>query len=152
VRPFVFRAEQALELRRRQEQEAQRELAAAERRAREAEGELCAVRERLARTLQEGAEEERQAGDLTRRVWYRNWIAGQRLLVERSECVLDQRRQAVRAAAERALLTHRKRKALETFRQRSLEAWTRAALHEEQKGIDDLATSRYARSRRGGQG
>jgi flagellar protein FliJ len=150
VRPFLFRAEHALELRRRQEEEAQRALAEAERRAQEAEAEVRAAREALARTMREGAEEERRAGDLARRVWYRNWIAGQRLRIERSERTLDERRGDVRAAAERALLAHRKRRALEKFRERALAAWTRAALHEEQKGMDELATARYARSRTGG--
>jgi flagellar protein FliJ len=150
VRPFVFRAERALEWRRRQEEEAQRHLAEAERLAREAGRELGEARDALARTLREGADEEHRTGDLTRRLWYRNWIAGQRLLILRRERTLDERRQEVRLAAERALVAHRKRKALETFRTRALEAWTRAALREEQKGIDELATSRYARSRTGG--
>jgi len=150
VKPFAFRAEVALTLRKRQEEQACRELAAAAARARTAAELLERAREAMAGAMREAGECDGRGGDPTLRVWYRNWITGQRQLVERSAQVVEARRGEVAAATERAVLARRKRKALERLRQKALMAWNVTARREEQKAIDELATVRFARAERGG--
>ena len=150
MKPFVFRAELALTLRKRQEELACRELAAAEACARAAEDLLERARDAMTQAMREAGECDGRGGDPTPRVWYRNWITGQRQLVERCARALEARRDEVAAAAERAVLARRKRKALERLRQKALIAWSDAARREEQKVIDELATVRFARIERGG--
>jgi flagellar FliJ protein len=150
MKRFAFRAAAALDLRRRQEEEAQRELAAAEARRQAAEQRLDALRHELTATFDRGLTEESRAGDLTVRLWYRNWIAGQRLQIERCRSVLDERERDATQAAERAMIAYRRRRALERFHDRALAAWQHAERHEEQKAIDELASTRHARRRAGG--
>ena len=150
MRPFVFRAAAALALRRRQDEEAQRLLAAAESRRQTAARRLEAARHELEATCTRGLEEERRAGDLALRVWYRNWIAGQRAVVERCRLALADREREAQEAAERAVIAHRKREALERYHDRARSAWQDAARRQEQKVIDELATLRYTRRRAGG--
>jgi flagellar export protein FliJ len=151
MKRFVFRAAAALELRRRQYDEAQRDLAGAEAGRMTALQQLEDAREKLSGMLEHGQREEERVGDLTMRLWYRNWIAGQRSQVERCRVVLTRREREVKDATERALVAHRKRKALERFHDRALATWQDAARREEQKVIDELASTRYARRRAGGE-
>jgi flagellar export protein FliJ len=78
-------------------------------------------------------------------VWHRNWILAKHQQVERAQRVLDLREDEARRAAAAALEAQRKRKALERLRTRALLQWTRAEEREEQKVIDELATSKHAR-------
>ena len=147
---FVFRAEAALELRRREEETAQRELAAASERERQARETRDAAVERVEAAKRAAAEAEARAGEVTERLWHRNWISAQHQHAGRAQQALDQRQHEAREAAARALEAHRKRKALDRLKQRALQQWIRAAEREEQKSIDELATSKHAREKRGG--
>lgn len=147
MRAFRFRAEAALELRRWQDDEAQRVLARAEDAARQAEATRDAARARLAATIDEASAREHEAGALTWQVWYRNWIEGLRRDLARRAQQVEERRTEVRRCAARAVEARRKRKSLERFRERALEAWQDAAAHEEQQAMDELATLRFTRSR-----
>jgi flagellar export protein FliJ len=147
---FVFRAAAALALRRRQDEEAQRLLAAAEARRQAAARRLDAAREAMAATCSRGREEERRAGDLSVRVWYRNWIVGQRAAIDRCRAALADRERELQDATERAIVAHRRREALERFHDRARSAWQDAARRQEQKVIDELATMRHTRGRAGG--
>jgi len=148
---FIFRAAAALDLRRRQDEEAQRALAAAETRRRSAASALDAARQRLADTLAEATEIERHPGDVTARVWHRNWIVGLRLQVDRCAHTLSHHEQNVRQAALEAREAHRKREALERLHDRARRAWQDAERRAEQKVIDELAGTRFLRARAGGQ-
>jgi flagellar export protein FliJ len=147
MKAFVFRAEAALDLRKRQDDEAQRALAAAEDAARLAERARDAARGRLEATIAEAGAREREAGALTWQLWYRNWIDALRRDLARREQVLQEQRTEVRRCAARAIEARRKRKSLERYRERSLVAWQDAAAHEEQQAMDELATLRFTGSR-----
>jgi len=151
MKRFVFRAQVALEVRRQRDDDAQRELAAAEMRRRAASERLGDARGALRRGLDEAALAERREGDVALRVWHRNWIVGQRLEVERCAAQVRQRERDVENSAERAREAHRQRESLERLHDRALSAWQDAARHEEQKAIDELAGMRFWRARAGGE-
>ena len=148
---FIFRAAAALDLRRRQDEEAQRALAAAEARRRAAAQRLEAARAALSRTLAEAAVAEGVAGNVTARVWHRNWIVALRLQVDRCAHTVSQHDYEVRQAALEAREAHRRREALERLQDRAWRAWQDAERRAEQKAIDELAGTRFLRARAGGQ-
>jgi flagellar FliJ protein len=151
VKRFVFRAQVALEVRRRRDEDAQRELAAAEMRRLDANEQLAVARTRLWRSLDDAAVAERREGKVASRVWHRNWIVGLRLEVERCAGRVRQREHEVEDAARLAKEAHRQRESLERLHDRALSAWQDAARHAEQKAIDELAGMRFWRARAGGE-
>ena len=151
VKPFVFRAQVALEVRRRRDEDAQRELAAAEMRRLAATEQLGDATATLRLGLEEAALAERREGSVATRMWHRNWIVGQRMEVERCAAQVKQRERDVEHAAQRARDAHRERESLERLHDRAFSAWQDAAQHAEQKAIDELAGMRFWRARAGGQ-
>lgn len=150
MKPFVFRAQPALDLRRREEEAALRVLAEAERREQAADAVVAAARDALERGLAQGRDEDARPGELTLKLWHRNWIVGQHRVVDRAVREQGARRQEREAAAALALVAQRKRKALERLRERAEAAWQRADAREAQIAIDELAGVRFVRSRMGG--
>jgi flagellar export protein FliJ len=143
VKPFVFRAQAAIDLRQREYDAARRVLAhamldlrAAQDVLREARARHVGARESCGREMTEGI-------TAARVQWYRFWIV--RLEREQALCahaVLARERDV--AAATTACLTARQRlEALERFRDKARQAWERAVAAEEQKQIDVLATLRH---------
>ena len=151
MKRFVFRAQVALDVRRRRDEDAQRELAAAEMRRLAASEHLDHARAALQHGLAQASLAERRAGDVAARVWHRNWIVGQRLEVERRAAQVRQREREVEDAAQQARVAHRQRESLERLHDRGLSAWQDAARHAEQKAIDELAGMRFWRARAGGE-
>jgi flagellar export protein FliJ len=151
MKPFFFRARVALEHRRRRDEDAQRELAAAEMRRLSAAEQLEGASAALRRGLDQAGVAERRTADVTARVWHRNWIVGQRLEVERCAAQVTQRERDVEDAARHAQVAHRQRESLERLHDRALSAWQDAARHAEQKAIDELAGVRFWRARAGGE-
>lgn len=147
---FVFRVQVALDLRRRQEDEAKKALAVAESKKLEAERHRDEVRRAIAQTLSRGREAEDRAGDVTLRVWYRNWIAAQRLELERREQVVVQRDADARQAVTVAQEAYRKRRMLERLRERAHTTFLVDERREEQKVFDDLGSLRFSIDKRGG--
>jgi flagellar FliJ protein len=152
MKRFAFRAQAALDLRRRQEDDARRELAAAEARAREAAASLAHAIDSLNEVLQRGGEQEARGGDVAARIWYRNWIVGQRQRIARCRQVLLERQAAVAEAARCAQLARRKVRTLERFRERAWRHYLREESREEQKALDELGTVRFALRRTGAGG
>lgn len=141
---FLFRAQAALDLRKRQEEEALRALAAAEAREREADHALRRQIDTLADGMRRGLDEEARPGDTTSRIWYRNWIVGQQQRVERCRQAWQARRADVVAATAEAQRARRKVRTLERFRDRAWRRFTVAERREEQKGFDHLGSLRFA--------
>ena len=150
MRRFVFRAEAALELRRRQEEEALRVLGAAEARERVAARMLADAEQQLSEALSHAREAECVAGDTTLRMWHRNWIVGRQQRVGRCRTEVEARRSEVNDARRLAMDARRKRKTLERLKQKAFVSWQEAERREEQKAIDDLATVRFVQARTGG--
>ncbi|MCL4848038.1 MAG: flagellar FliJ family protein [Acidobacteria bacterium] len=150
MRRFVFRAEVALALRRRQEDEAKRALAAAEGRLRTAQRAHFAATDALASTLKRASEADGKAGSVTVGVWYRNWIVRQKQDVALAAQAVARCQADADLARSHLMMARRKRKSLERFRERALAAHVRAEHVEEQKALDALGTMRFAMAKQGG--
>lgn len=144
---FRFRAQAALDLRSRQLQDAQRELA-------RAEGDRDAARLRVTQADEaiddakaQGAAAQRTAKDCTALQWYQFWII--RLSHERKAhaATLAAREEVVQRAAAACLRAQQKREALDRFREKALRSHEAAEADAERKLIDELATRRYAATR-----
>jgi flagellar export protein FliJ len=143
VKPFVFRAQAAIDLRQREYDEARRVLARASLDLRAAHDVASESRARLTRAHEQFAREMTQTIDPARAQWYRFWIV--RLEHESAVCAhaVAAREREVAAATDACHTTRRRLEALERFRDKARAAWDRAAAAEEQKQIDGLATLRH---------
>ena len=147
MRTFRFRAQPALDLRRREHDAAQRELARADAERQRARDRLEASEGTLTAARREADAAAATAGAGGDHEWYRFWIL--RLEQERAACVIDlqQRDAAVAAARAASLEARRRREALERFREKALTAHVAGEAARERKAIDELATQRYAAGR-----
>jgi flagellar export protein FliJ len=144
---FRFRAQAALDLRRRELEAAQRELAHAEQdrntaRLRVEEATAAAQEARKAAGL--AAAGAQSSNELQ---WYRFWIL--RLDHERGAAGarLAARERDVAAAADACMQAKRRCEALERLRTRARHAYDRAELEAERKVIDELAARRFTSAR-----
>ena len=147
---FVFRVQAALDLRRRQEDEAKQALAVAETKKLEAERRLNEAKWAMEETFARGREAEDRAGDVAVRVWYRNWITAQRLELQRREQAVVQRGAEVQEAVTRSREAYRKRRMLERLRERAHTSFQEEERRGEQKVFDDLGSLRFSINKRGG--
>jgi flagellar export protein FliJ len=146
---FVFRAEVALTMRRKREDEAKIALAAAQRFAQMAEEELRQAQAREIEAQRRACEAEAQATDPVLAIWYRNWIKKQQRDVARGAQVLDGRRAEVKGAEQRAMEARRAVRALEKLRERKHDDYVTQERQAEQKEIDLLGVMQYAIRHRG---
>jgi flagellar FliJ protein len=146
---FRFRLQPALDLRVRQEDEARAALARAESARRTAERQRDEASEALQQAMARSREAEARSGDMTERLWYRNWIVAQRHDVQRRQQVLAGREAAVGQATAVAQDAHRKRRILERLKDRAVARFDVEQRREEQKGFDDLGTIRFTLAKRG---
>jgi flagellar protein FliJ len=151
VKKFKFRAQAALDLRQRELEEAQRQLArteelrdAARRRLQQADDDATQARE-------QATEAQRTAGDVAALQWYRFWII--RLDHERNAhaTALAARERDVMQAATACMRARQRRESLDRFRKKALAAHHEAEQAAEMKMIDELATRRYARTSAAGE-
>jgi flagellar export protein FliJ len=140
---FRFRAQAALDLRRKQDEEAQRELGVARHATAAADRALQHERTTLENGLARARDEEGRAWDTARAIWYRNWIKLQKERIAAAEAMLERRRGEERSAAERAMTTRRKLRSLERLRDRNWKAHQTAELKAEQKEFDMLGGLRF---------
>ena len=140
---FAFRAQAALDLRRRREEEAQRARAEAETRLERAERAV----EDLRAALDEGCRQGAGVHDPGMLTWYRNWITGQHQGIAKGQDAVRNRRADVDAAVTRAQAAHRDVRALERLRERAWTAWQEAERQREQKDMDWLGTVRHSQQR-----
>ena len=144
---FRFRAQAALDLRTRELEAAQRELAKMQGDRDVAQLRLTAADAAAAGARHTATEAQRTMTDCTALQWYRFWIL--RLDHERKAHagVLAARDEAVARATEACLRAQRKRDALERFRDKAKQRHQAAEAADERKLIDELATRRYAAAR-----
>lgn len=140
--PFVFRAQAALDFRRTRDDEARRELAAANGAVRSAEAELNASVEARAESLERARQAEAEDTGVAARQWHRNWILAQQQEVDRRREVLEQRKVAATAAREHQTRTRIDVRVLEKLQERARRAYDLNERREEQKEIDWLAVLR----------
>jgi flagellar export protein FliJ len=144
VAKFVFRAEAALTLRRKQEEAAQLALAEAQQRAFRAEQDLARAQAAERDALTRSRDAEAQATDPTLAIWYRNWIKRQQREVARCAQVLDGRRADVTDAERKVMEAHRQVRVLERLRGRRWDAYQTEEKRAEQKALDLLGVTQYA--------
>ncbi|MDE3155567.1 MAG: flagellar FliJ family protein [Acidobacteriota bacterium] len=147
MRPFRFRAAVVLDLRQKQDEEAQRVLARAKAAVLTAQASLDGAEAALAAAMRRAAEAEASAEDVTLLQWYRNWMKGRQADVRRCRERLEECRAVMRTAAEAALKARRDLRVIERYRERVWQAWQREALREEQKDLDLLGTLQHAARR-----
>jgi flagellar export protein FliJ len=146
VRPFVFRAQAALDLRRRRDDEAKRELASANAAMADAQAALDASVADRERALRSARDAHAASSDVATIEWYRNWIVRQRREVTQREEVLTSRRDDAHAARDRATRTHMDVRVLEKLYERARRTYDAGVRREEQKAIDWLAVLRSYRA------
>jgi flagellar export protein FliJ len=144
MKSFRFRAQAALDLRRREEEQAQRDLARAQgdREAARLRWQAAADAAQAARTqVDAAAREPRSVNELQ---WYRFWIV--RLDHERNAhaAAVAARDAAVQRAAEKLAEARVRRESLDRFKTRARTAYDAAEADAERKLIDELATQRFA--------
>ncbi len=143
MREFRFRAAAALELRRKEENDAGAALARAEAELRSAE-QIAQKADASRRSAQQRLTSvERHGSDVATLMWHRNWI------VRLSNDLAERRRQvvalteAVRQAELRWRQARQRRLALERMQERALRRFRQEQLRQELKVIDELARLRY---------
>jgi flagellar export protein FliJ len=142
MRQFVFRAQAALDFRRRHDEAAQRALAVANAAATTANAQLeSSVAARNA-SIQQARDAEAEGIDIATLQWHRNWITGQQCEIGRRRETLAQRQEAASVARERALRTHMDVRVLEKLRSRARRLYETTERREEQKETDWLAVLR----------
>lgn len=150
MRRFVFRAQAALDFRRRLEDDAKRDLAAANAAVDEAQASLDESIGRREQGLQEAGRHHAQATDVASLEWYRNWIGEQRREVARREERLATRRSAAAEARDKLTKARVDVRVLEKLHDRARRAYDADVGREEQKQIDWLGVLRSF-TRPGGQ-
>jgi flagellar export protein FliJ len=145
---FRFRAQAALELRRRQFDAARRELAETERVRDHARARLIDAETALRRARDAGSARAHRAGTLTDWHWYRIWIV--RLEHERNaeDAILAAKQVQFDAARRLCLRAQQRYESLERFRERAREKHAAAEAVAERKLVDELATRRFVVSSR----
>jgi flagellar export protein FliJ len=145
--PFKFRAQAALDLRTRQLQDAQRELARAEGDRDAARLRVEAADAALDEARAQATAAQRTATDCTALQWYRFWIL--RLSHERTAhgVALAAKQEAVARATAACLRAQQRREALDRFREKARRGFEAQEAAVERKLIDELATRRYAATR-----
>jgi flagellar FliJ protein len=148
MRPFKFRAEAALDIRRKHDEDAQRALALARAATHAASTVLSCALEHIASANREHAAAWQASGSVDRLIWQRNWMLGLERDVERARQALSERVDEERRAAEIAQHARMQVRVLERLRERAWCAWQLEARRVEQKAIDELAGLRFAARKR----
>jgi flagellar export protein FliJ len=146
---FRFRAQPALDLRRKDE-ERQHEAVNEARRANEAaENALLAAQTRFNEAARRASEADAIGGDVTTAIWHRNWIKSQRRELARAEAIAEDRRVQLEDAEKLLIEARRRVRVLERLRERAVAAHEQQERHAEQQRLDELAVLRFAIRQRG---
>ena len=141
---FRFRAQPALDLRRRDYEAAQRVLAQADAERQRTQARVEAADRASARARREADDAVRTPAAGRDREWYRFWIVRLDREREAAAATLAKADAAVSAARVACMQARQRCEALERFRDKAHTAWLAGLAAEERKIIDDLATQRYA--------
>ena len=144
---FRFRAQAALDLRSRELQDAQRELARFQADRDAARLRLTQAEQALSDARTQGSAAVSTVTDCTALQWYQFWIL--RLGHERKAHVaaLAAREEAVTRAAAACMRAQQRRESLDRFREKARLGYEAEQAAAERKLIDELATRRYAVTR-----
>lgn len=141
--PFRFRAAAALDLRRKQEQDAGADLARAEALFREAIALSDAADVQRTRAQADQAAQASRGIDMATLFWHRNWITRLQATVTDLRSDVRTKGAAVDEAKRRWQMARRRRMALDRMRERAMARHRAAEQREELKMIDELARLRF---------
>lgn len=143
MKAFRFRAQAAIDLRRREYDEARRLLARASLDLRAAQDVFDDARARHLSAREDWGREMAQGIESARSQWYRFWII--RLEHEQAVCAraVTAREREVSLASAACLTARQRLESLERFRDKARLAWEHAVAADEQKQVDALATLRH---------
>jgi flagellar protein FliJ len=144
MRPFRFRADAALAVRRRQEEDARRAVLMARAAMQTAEQHVTGALAALTEADRRGREAFQTTVGVEALIWQGNWIAGLEREVARAREALEERRIDERRAAEIAQHARMQVRVLEKLKDRAWRDWQLAARREEQKALDELGSLRFA--------
>jgi len=136
---FKFRAQIALDLRRRRDDDAQRALAAANTAVMAADAALHAAVLVHDAALAASRAAQQQPAEVATLMWHRNWIIARQRETDRRRQLLDERRADAERARQTAARTHMDVRVLEKFKERAWRTYTIEVQRAEQKDIDWLA-------------
>jgi flagellar export protein FliJ len=144
MRPFQFRAQAALDLRRKQEDEARRALADAQTAHEAAQARAVAADLGARNAADEFVSAQRKGTEAWRLGWHQSWIT--KLRLEADAC---QRATAISAATvERATASvvsaYQRRRTLERLRERARRRYETEAARQHSREMNDLASLRFA--------
>jgi len=146
MKPFRFKLQTSLDVRKRQEDLQKMELVVL---TKDFQNKLAALQElqlQLAELQSELRYRQGQVVDLRQfRIW-QEYIPVLNKRISLQEGLVEESRRAMEQGRERLLETVKARKILEKLKVRHYEAYKREALREEQKQIDEMATNAYLRS------
>lgn len=145
--PFRFRAQQALDLRMRQEESARRDLWSARQQVAAAAGALATAEAQLADGLRRARDELAGATSTATSGWVRNWLAGQRREVAALHRALASRRDGERAAAGALVEASRRVRSLSHLKDRMWQEHALAERRAEQRELDWIGGLRYVTAR-----
>jgi flagellar FliJ protein len=146
VKPFVFKLEALLAIRKRREEEANIVLAGARARLNAARDFLEDLKERRRASFAE-FKDKRARGDLLAmelQMWHK-YLDFAEKEIEKAECVVEQLAQEVASALRAAEKAMKDRKSVEKLRERRLEQYKMELQAAEQKILDEIAITRYRR-------
>jgi flagellar export protein FliJ len=144
MKPFSFRPQPALDLRRQQEESARRALALAEAELARADADLAEARARADRATDVRHAAFARGTHGHELEWHRNWMMGLEREVARADRRREERRTDVHAAERRVQDARRALRALERLRERLWRAYQQQARREEQRDLDLLASLQFA--------
>jgi len=144
MRPFQFRADAALEVRRKHDEAAQRSLAVAGGAARAAPPGGANAIKRIDGASREAAKTWQAEGGVDQLIWQGNWMVALQRDVSRARQALADRENDERRAAEIAQHARMQVRVLERLKERAWRAWQLASRRAEQKALDELASLRFA--------
>ena len=136
-----------MDLRRKQDDEAQRALGVARRATAAAKAALDQAERALSEANLQACEEEARAVDTTRAIWYRNWMKRQHQVIAAAGAALEDRLTEERAVTARAMEARRRLRSLERLRDRHWAAFQLAVRRAEQKDLDVLGGLRFVAQR-----
>jgi flagellar export protein FliJ len=140
---FRFKASAALDLRKKQEDEAGAALARIEAVLRQIAADREAAEAARLDAMAAASDATRQGTEVGALEWHRNWIVRLTANVTRLHLDLDRQRQALAAAEQVWREARRKRLALERMRERARRRFEAHEARVEMKTIDELARLRY---------
>jgi flagellar export protein FliJ len=144
MRPFQFRAQAALDLRRKQEDEARRTLADAQT-AHQATQARAAAADRLARQAADDVVSLQCSGTEAWRLdWHQSWIAKLRLEADASQRATAISAATVEHATASVIVAFQKRRTLERLRDRARRRYDAEAGRQHQREMNALASLRFA--------